>query len=297
MSVRDPSERADVIVLGLGGMGSAAARHLAARGGSVLGFEQFGPAHALGSSHGDTRIVRQAYFERPDYVPLLKRAYTLWDELAASTGRETFVRTGALMIGPARSAVVAGTLASAERWHLPHELLDREQMARRYPQFRLEDGEQAVFEADAGYVDPEAAVRAHLELAARDGADLRLKTKVQSWNLDADGVIVATDDAEFRARRLVLAAGAWTSGLVPGLNVPLRVGRRVMHYLAPRSGTAEFTADRFPVYVFETGPGDAIYGFPLVGDAAAGVKVGFHHRGPDVDPDTVDRVVSAAEED
>lgn len=291
-----PITETDVIVLGLGGMGSAAARHLAGRGVAVLGLEQFTPVHDLGSSHGDTRIVRQAYFERPDYVPLLKRAYALWDQLSVETGRATFVRTGALMIGAAGSAVVAGTLASVERWNLPHEVLDRAEMARRYPQFVLRDGESAVFEADAGYVDPESAVRAHLALAARDGADLRFGCAVRSWDLDRAGIVVRTDGGDFRAARLVLAAGAWTGALVPGLGVPLRVGRRVGHYLQPLGGLDGFTVDRFPVYIFECAPGDEIYGFPLLGPAEAGVKVGFHHRGRDVDPDDVDRDVSAAEQ-
>lgn len=285
----------DVVVVGLGGMGSAAARHLARRGAAVLGVEQFTPAHALGSSHGDTRIVRKAYFEHPDYVPLLRRAYPLWDELGAEIGRPLFLRTGALMIGAEDSAVVTGTLASVAAWGLAHDVLDDGLMRHRYPQFSLRPGEIAVFEADAGYVNPEDAVRAHLELARRDGADLRFGAKVTAWRLDGDGVLVEFAGGRARARSLVLAAGAWTAPLAPGLDIAMRVGRRVMHYLNPPAGPAEFDPARFPVYVFQTGPGDAIYGFPLVGDPANGVKVGFHYRGADVDPDTVDREVSGAE--
>jgi sarcosine oxidase len=288
-------DRYDVIVLGLGGMGSAAARHLARRGATVLGLEQFTPAHALGSSHGDTRIVRKAYFEHPDYVPLLRRTYPLWDELGAEIGRPLFVRTGALMIGARDSAVVAGTLASAQQWGLPHEMLDAGQMQQRYPQFSLRADEIAVFEADAGYVSPEDAVRAHLDLARRDGADLRFGAKVTAWRLDGDGVLVTFAGGQARAGSLVLAAGAWTGPLAPGLDVPLRVARRVMHYLNPPAGPAQFDATRFPVYFFQIGPGDGIYGFPLVGDPANGVKVGFHYRGGDGDPDTLDREVSGAE--
>ena len=287
----------DVIVVGLGGMGSAAARHLAARGARVLGLEQFTAAHALGSSHGDTRIVRMAYFEAPDYVPLLRRAYELWDELEADTGRQLFVRHGALMIGAADSEVVRGTLASVARYHLPYELLDRTAMAQRFPQFALRAGDQAVFERNAGFVNPEVVVRAHLDLAARAGAELRFQTPVTSWRAGADDVVVRTGAGEFRARRLVIAAGAWAERMMPGLNVPLRVGRRVMHYLAPLVPAAEFAADRFPVYVYETGAHDAIYGFPWVDDPGGGVKAGFHYRGGDVDPDTVDRGVSAGEQE
>ena len=286
----------DVIVLGLGGMGSAAARHLAARGARVLGLEQFTPAHALGSSHGDTRIVRMAYFEAPDYVPLLRRAYELWNALEADTGRRLFIRTGALMIGAAESEVVRGTLASVERHDLPYELLDRTAMADRFPQFALRPGEQAVFERNAGFVNPEVVVTAHLDLAAGDGADLRFETRVTSWRADPDAVVVRTGAAEFRGRRLVIAAGAWADRMAPGLGVPMRVARRVMHYVAPVVSAADFAVDRFPVYVYETGARDAIYGFPWVGDPGDGVKVGFHYRGGDVDPDTVDRDVTVAEQ-
>jgi sarcosine oxidase len=287
----------DVIVVGLGGMGSAAVRHLAARGVRVLGLEQFTPAHALGSSHGDTRIVRMAYFEAPDYVPLLRRAYELWDALEADTGRRLFIRTGALMIGAGESEVVRGTLASVERYDLPYELLDRAAMGRRFPQFALRPGEQAVFERNAGFVNPEVVVKAHLDLAARDGADLRFETPVTSWLDEPDGVIVRTADAEFRGRRLIITAGAWAGRMAPGLDVPLRVARRVMHYVAPVASAADFAVDRFPVYVYETGERDAIYGFPWVDDPGDGVKVGFHYRGGDVDPDIVDRDVTVTEQD
>ncbi|MDQ6937230.1 MAG: N-methyl-L-tryptophan oxidase [Actinomycetota bacterium] len=291
------SDTYDVIVVGLGGHGSAAARQLARRGARVLGLERFGPVHAQGSSHGDTRIVRMAYFEHPDYVPLLRRSYQLWAELSRAVDEELFVRTGALMIGAPESAVVSGTLASVERWGLPHEVLDRPTMARRYPQFRLRAGELAVYEADAGYVSPEAAVRTHLRLAAADGAELRFHTTVTGWHTDSTGVVVETGDDEVRADKLVITAGAWTAQLAPRLGVPLRVGRRVMHYLAPLTSAADFAPDRFPVFIFSTGPGDEIYGFPVIGAAGNGVKVGFHHRGPNVDPDTVDRRVSPAEEE
>ncbi len=291
------SDTYDVIVVGLGGHGSAAARQLARRGARVLGLERFGPVHAQGSSHGDTRIVRMAYFEHPDYVPLLRRSYELWAELSRAVDEELFVRTGALMIGAPESAVVSGTLASVERWGLPHEVLDRPTMARRYPQFRLRAGELAVYEADAGYVSPEAAVRTHLRLAAADGAELRFLTTVTGWHTDSTGVVVEIGDDEVRADKLVITAGAWTAQLAPRLGVPLRVGRRVMHYLASLTSAADFAPDRFPVFIFSTGPGDEIYGFPVIGAAGNGVKVGFHHRGPNVDPDTVDRRVSPAEEE
>ncbi|MEP7021325.1 MAG: N-methyl-L-tryptophan oxidase [Pseudonocardiales bacterium] len=290
------ADRYDVIVLGLGGMGSSAARHLARRGASVLGLEQFTPAHALGSSHGDSRIVRMAYFEHPDYVPLLRRAYSLWDELGTDVGQPLLTRTGALMIGPPDCGVVSGTLASVHRWGLEHEVLDQAQLQLRYPQFHLPTDDIAVLDADAGFVSPEQTVRAHLDLARLDGAELRFGVKVTGWRLDGDGVAVEFTGGQARAERLVLAAGAWTGPLAPALDVPLQVVRRVMHYVRPVVDAAEFDPARFPVYFIEMGPHDGIYGFPLIGDPSGGIKAGFHYRGGDVaSPDTVERGVTAAE--
>ncbi|MGI8881849.1 MAG: N-methyl-L-tryptophan oxidase [Jatrophihabitans sp.] len=285
----------DAIVLGLGGMGSAAAAQLADRGARVLGVEQYGPAHDLGSSHGETRIVRQAYFEHPDYVPLLRRAYVHWERLAAARGAPLFVRTGALMIGAEDSAVVSGTLESARRWDLPHEVLDQAAMAKRYPQFALRTGECGVYEDNAGYVNPEQAVQTQLDLATRAGAELWFDTVVDGWSLDGDVVSVRAGGQSVTAARLVLTAGAWTSKLVTAGLLPLRAVRRLMFFLDPPDGLADFEPDRFPVYVFETGTGDALYGFPHIGAPDAGVKIGFHYRGPDVDPDVIDRAVSEAE--
>ena len=174
-------------------------------------------------------------------------------------------------------------------------MLDAAQMRQRYPQFALRPDEIAVFESDAGYVGPEDAVRAHLALARRDGAQLRFGVKVTGWRLEGDGVLVEFGGGQARARRLVLAAGAWTGPLAPALGVPLRVARRVMHFLRPIGDPREFDAQHCPVYIFQTDPGDVIYGCPPVGDPANGVKVGFHYRGGDAHPDEIDREVSTAE--
>ena len=280
------------MVIGLGAMGSAAAAHLARRGHRVVGFEQFTPAHDLGSSHGETRIVRQAYFEHPDYVPLAQRSYTLWDELIDADGRPLRHQHGGLMIGPSASSVVTGTLASAERWSLPHERLDRRAMASRYPQFRLADGDEAVFEAIAGWVSPEEGVAAHLRAAEAAGADLRFGVRVSGWDVTPAGVEVTVDGERWVAARLVLAAGAWAAGALEaaGHGLPLRPVRRVVGFFQP-DDPAAFTPERFPIYVFQLADGDAIYGFPET-TPGRGVKVGFHYRGPDVDPDTIERTVS-----
>ncbi|MEU5089001.1 N-methyl-L-tryptophan oxidase [Streptomyces sp. NPDC021356] len=288
----------DVIVVGLGGMGSAAARHLARRGRRVLGLERFGAAHAHGSSHGGSRIYRQAYAEDPAYVPLLLRARELWDEAAADSGQELFTRTGGLMIGRPDAEPVAGTLRSAREWGLQHEVLDAAEIRRRFPTFTPSEAEVAVHEDAAGVVRPELTVRAHLDLAAAGGADLRFHEPVLTWEaLPAGGVAVTTAQGRYHADRLVLAPGAWAPGLLPDL-VPLRVERRVMYWFAPRSGVQDFTPDRHPIYVWagET-EGDEMYGFPALDGPEGGVKVAFHSRGEPAVPESLDRTVHASEID
>jgi sarcosine oxidase len=284
----------DVVVVGLGGMGSAAAAQLAARGVRVLGVERFYPVHNQGSSHGDTRIVRQAYFEHPDYVPLLRRAYEHWDRLGALTGSPMLIRTGALMIGATDSDVVTGTLLTARTWDLPHEVLSRDAMLDRYPQFALYEGDVGVFEANAGYVSPERAIRTQLDLAIGGGADLVFDTVVSGWQFTDTGVAVFAGGETVTANYLVLSAGAWASKLMAPDLLPLQPVRRLMYFFDPSGGLAAFQPDRFPVYVFEISPEDVLYGFPHV-PPSKGVKIGFHYRGPEVDPDFLDRNVNEAE--
>ena len=291
----------DVIVVGLGAMGSAAAYSLAARGQRVLGIEQFTPAHSLGSSHGGTRIVRKSYFEKPDYVPLLMRAYQLWDELSATFGTQLFTRCGALMLGAPDSAVVSGTLASARRWGLPHEVLDSAGLRAKYPQFALPEDQLAVYEADAGFVKPEVTVLANLELAADAGAELRFDTVVEQVELGPGGVHLTAGGEELHAPRVVIATGAW-AGRLAGLDAyPVQAQRQTVHWLRPQTSVADFDPEVFPVYLwsFPVAPGAdrlEVYGFPhQPGDE--GIKAAFYHDWlyPDVDPDTMQRTVSEAE--
>jgi sarcosine oxidase len=292
------SERFDVIVVGLGGMGSAAAAHLAGRGRRVLGLEQHWPAHDRGSSHGDSRVYRQAYFEHPDYVPLLLRAFDLWRELGERSGTELLTVTGGLMIGPPTSRTVAGSRESAETWGLPHALLDAGEIRARFPAFSPGPDEIALYEANAGFVRPEATVSAHLAVAAAAGADLRFEQRVTGWDAAAaGGVSVTTADATFHADRLVLSAGPWAGAVLAGLGLPLEVERQVQFWFRPPAGTAPFEIGRFPVYVWDSTSGAQAYGFPLVGDAAEGVKVAFFRQGGPADPDHLRREVDPAEAD
>jgi sarcosine oxidase len=280
------------IVVGLGAMGSAAAAALARRGADVLGVEQFGPFHDRGSSHGDSRIVRMAYFEHPDYVPLLRLAYDGWAALETACKRQLVTWTGALMIGPPDSAVVAGTLASARRWELAHELLDRGEMAAQFGQFRLSADEVAVYERDAGVVNPELALPALHEQARLAGAELRFESPVEGWEVGATGVTVGVGGEDVAADHVVVAAGPWAAKLL-GPAFPLTPVRTVTYHLEPAGDPGMFAPDRFPAFVWELAPGDALYGLADVGCGAP--KVGFHHRRRVTDPDGVDRNVAPEE--
>ena len=199
------------------------------------------------------------------------------------------------MLGAPDSRVVAGTLRSAARWDLPHEVLDRDAMLDRYPQFALREGECAVLERNAGYVNPERTVRTQLDLADGGGAELAFEVDVSGWRLVDNGVEVIVGGESVSANTVVLSAGPWTSKLIaPGL-LPLQPVRRIMYFLDPPAGLAPFQPDRFPVYVFQISPEDALYGFPHVGEPNSGVKIGFHYRGPEVDPDDNDPAVSEEE--
>ena len=257
----------DVVVVGLGGVGSAAAAVLARRGQRVLGLDRYPPAHDQGASSGETRIIRKAYFEGAGYVPMLHRAYELWDELGL------LHRTGALFLGGESSRVLGGTLATAQHWGLPFELLDAAEVSQRFPAFTPPDGTVGLLEQDAGWVSPERAVAAQLDRAARAGADLRHDEPVTAWSETAGGVRVTTDDGSYEAGVLVVAPGRWAQELLPGLPVPLRVEPRTVRFFDPLDAEG-FAPERFPVWIWELEDGTSPYGFPQLG---SGVKASVHH--------------------
>jgi len=257
-------------------MGAAAAFHLARRGVSVLGLEAFGPAHDLGSSHGESRIIRQAYYEDPCYVPLVLHAYRLWRELEQLCGETLLTVTGGLMIGEPGSAVIAGSLASARQWGLPHQLLTSSEIRRRFPAFAPATDQVGVFEPEAGYLFPELAILAHLRQAARLGAQLHFGQVVLGWEEAPGGILVSTTSGTELVDRLVLAAGAWTATLLNGWELPLLVERQVMGWLGP-SEIAPFLPAQFPIYLFEQPDGQAYYGFPSLDGRT--VKAARHHSG------------------
>jgi sarcosine oxidase len=289
----------DVIVLGLGSMGSAAAYQLAARGLSVLGLERFWPAHDQGSGHGETRIVRQSYFEGPAYVPLLRRAYEGWRELEEASGRDIMTLCGGLYVGDPASKVFSGARLSAEAFGLPHEVLDAEQIRARFPPMDPADHALGLYEDNAGFVRPEETILANADLAARHGAELRYDEPARSWrSTPGGGVEVVTDQGTYGADRLVVAAGAWSPGLLADLGLVLRVERQVVCWFTPDFDAvpyAAWTSDQLPVYIEETDHNRDIYGFPMVDGPAGGLKLAFFNTFARTDPDAVDRVVTEVE--
>jgi len=258
----------DVTVIGLGVMGSAAAWQLARRGLRVLGLEQFTPAHDRGSSHGLTRVIRQAYFEHPDYVPLVLRAYELWAELERDCGRELLRKTGAFMIGRPDGAIVRGSLESALRHGLRHRMHSAAELRARFPFLLVRDDEVALEEYDAGVLLAEEAVLAMQDLARRRGAELRFGVRARP-----------------EGGKTVIAAGAWTPELVPAL--PLQVERQVLYWFDPVSDR-----DRIPLFIWDR-DGRPFYSIPDVRDH--GVKVAFHHGGEISSPEGIHREVAASE--
>jgi sarcosine oxidase len=288
------SERHDAIVIGLGGMGSAAAYHLARRGRRVLGLEQHDLLHERGSSHGLTRIIRLAYHEDPSYVPLLRRAYDLWHELEEEAGERLLVTTGCLEGGPEDGDIFRGALEAARVHGLEHEVLDPAETVRRYPAYAgLDENVRFVWQPDGGFLLSERSVLAHVNGALAAGADLRFREPVVAWEPRGDGVVVTTTRDRHEADRLVVCAGPWIGSLVPRL-APLAVPeRQVLGWFQPTRPEL-FAPERFPVFLLE-GPTGSFYGFPV--HDAPGVKLGwYHHFGEPIDPSDPDRTARPDDE-
>lgn len=283
----------DVIVVGVGGMGSAAVHHAAARGARVLGLEQFDIPHDLGSSHGLSRIIRLAYWEHPDYVPLVRRAYDLWLELETAALERLLVVTGSIDAGAAASANVAGARAACQRFSLTHEELDSRALTARFPGYQLPADAVAIYQPDGGFLLPERCIVAHVELARRRGAEVRDHERVLGWHEADGGVRVRTTRDTYHGARLILTAGPWTGSLLQRTASLLSPERQVMLWTQP-ARPALFQVGVFPVFYINLAEGP-FYGFPIHG--GHGFKIGkYHHRREAVDPDTLDRVCSPDDE-
>ena len=279
----------DVVVAGLGGFGSSVAAHCAARGLRVLGLDPRPPVHAEGASHGETRIVRQVYFEGAGYVPLLRRTCELWDGLSGRDGLPLLTRTGGLFLGGAQTRVFAGSLATAQQWDLPHEVLDPAEVTARFPALTPPEGVLGIYEPRAGTVSPERSVEAALARAATAGAELRHDEAVTGWTARgsgsgaarSDSVRVTTTRGQLEAGALVLAPGRWCteiggSELLGGLDLPLVTERRVQHWFRPQpSAAADFAPGRLPVWIWDRADGTSMYGAPRQ-PGARDVKAAVH---------------------
>ena len=285
----------DVIVIGIGGMGSAAAWQLARRGKRVLGLERFDIPHTMGSSHGVTRIIRLPYYEDPRYVPLLRRAYELWREIESASREQLLVTTGSIDAGPEDGDLFQGALASARLHHLNHEVLNGAELAERYPAYRFPREHRAVYQPDGGFIASERAIVAHVRAAQSLGAEIHARERVLEWEpVDADRVRVVTDKSRYTAARLVLTAGAWIGELAAPLRQIAVPERQVLAWLHPKRPEF-FEPTRFPVFNVAVDEG-RYYGLPIY--EVPGFKFGrYHHRGETVtSPDDLRREPDAADE-
>ena len=276
----------DAIVIGLGGFGSGALYHLARRGVRVLGIEQFGVAHDRGSSHGETRIIRKAYFEHPDYVPLLVRAYELWRELESECGRTLMHLGGLMLAGPPEGEAIAGAKLAARLHRIQIEEIDAVAGRRRFPGFRVPEGFSVLFEPEAGYLEVENCVRAHLEQAVAHGALVHTDETVLDWTSDGTRATVRTDRDSYEAASLVITAGPWASTVAGDLELPLQVVRKPAFWHPVMNRHYDVSAGA-PAFYFEM-PAGAFYGFPSLDGAT--LKVAEHTGGrPVSDASRVDR--------
>jgi sarcosine oxidase len=284
----------DVAIIGLGAMGSATALEMTRRGVDTIGFDRFSPPHTFGSSHGDSRIIREAYFEHPVYVPMVQRAFELWRELERASGATLLRVTGGLMIGVTDSALVTGALRSAQLHGLDHSLLTADEIRTRFPALNPEPNMIGVWEPRAGILSPEACVSAQLDQARHGGATLRFDEPVDRWETAAGHIGIVTAHGRCRARQLVISAGAWVNSLLPDAPLPVRIERQVLHWFAPGRDADAFSPTRCPIHLWQFDGARYFYGFP---DLGAGVKLAFHHGGEITAPDRVRRDVGPGEVD
>ena len=284
----------DAIVIGLGAMGSSTVYQLASHGIKVLGLEKFSLNHTNGSSHGKTRIIRTSYFHNPFYVPLVKRAFELWSNAQAESGRDLIKMTGALLYGLPDSTLITGGVTSSKKHNLPYEILDSQTAATRFPAFKADNDEVAFYEEGGGILFPEECIQAHTTLAEKSGAKLHFNDPVTRWDIRNGRAEVNTVNETYTANYLILSPGAWLTTLVPELRLPLQTERQTVFWFKPRTNEEIFTPRKMPVYVWQMkGEKYYYYGVPDVGD---GVKAAKDHDGELTSPDQVRREVTREDE-
>jgi sarcosine oxidase len=259
----------DVAVIGLGAMGSAALYHLSKNGASVVGFDQYHPPHQFGSTHGDTRITRLAIGEGSEYVPLVSRSHQLWRDLEEESGEEIFNQCGGLVLASKGNPFLEQTIGSAKEYAIDHVILTSQEIQDRYPALKVNSETFACYEPSAGYVIPEKAVATQLALAKENNAKVCLNTTVEK----IENNLIKTSQGQFSANKIIVAAGSWSSGLLPEMKEMLQVYRQLLYWFPIEKNYQKFVD--MPIFIWEFGqtPDDFIYGFPAIDGPGGGIKV------------------------
>ena len=283
----------DIIIIGAGAFGSSTAYHLSKTGKKVLVLDRFHPPHDKGSSHGQTRVIREAYFENPIYVPLLQRAYQLWTNLEIASGKELLIKTGGLMLGKRDSHVVTGTLESARINNLNCELLNDTEINNKFPAFHPTNETYGVYEKNAGILFPERCIDAHISLAQGETTTFNFKEVVTKIKHDSTQIKVITDKANYTCDKIIISTGAWIKELIADLTIPLQVSRQVLFWFKLNTEhVSYFSIPSFPIYIWNTDTNEHFYGFPDLGN---GFKIALHDKGENSDPNTLNREVTIDE--
>jgi sarcosine oxidase len=299
MSIARPSRNNtsfDVIVIGVGSMGSSTCYHLSREGYKVLGLEQFDITHEYGSHAGQSRIIRKAYFENPDYVPLLERAYQNWKAIEEETETKIYHSTGLVYFGPRDHSLIKGVKQSASLYNLKINLFNTEEAAQRFPQFAVPKDFETLFEPDAGFVTPEKAIRIYTEQAIRKGAQIKTHEQVLNWKKEGNSIVVTTDKNIYNCSKLIITAGAWARKMLPTLSGKLKITRQFVAWINPYKWD-EFTLQNFPCWLLadDERPG-CYYGFPILPErefgGPMGLKLAHHFPALETDPDHVNREVT-----
>ena len=286
----------DVIVIGVGSMGSATSYYLAKRGYKVLGLEQFDISHEFGSHAGQSRIIRKAYFEHPGYVPLLERAYENWEALEWETGKQVYYKTGLLYAGNPNNEMIKGIKRSAALYNIEIEKLEPTDAANRFPQFSLPGNFEVLFEPEAGFITPEKAIRLYASQAKKNGAAIHSNEKVINWEKERNTILVKTDKQTYQCDKLIITAGAWAGKMIPGLADKIKVTRQFVAWIKTKNDD-QFELNKFPCWMIsDDEKHGCYYGFPLLDTEKfgepAGLKLAHHFPNEVTDPDKVDRLTT-----
>lgn len=283
----------DVIVIGVGSMGAPTCYYLSKRGHKVLGIEQFGITHELGSHAGQSRIIRKAYFEHPDYVPLLQKAYENWKELEDETGEQIYYQTGLVYFGRPEKAMLKGVKLSADLYKIPLEKVDEFSSKKRFPLFNIPKSFETLFEPEAGFIPPEKVIKLYVRQAVKFGAEIHTTEKVTGWRKMGNSIVVNTDKNTYHCGKLIITAGAWSGNMIPGISEKIEVTRQFVAWIKPKNWD-DYCLNNFPCWLIdEDEKAGCYYGFPILPPdkfgEPHGLKIACHYPGAVTDADKVNR--------